>query len=81
MLLFWKHLLTKNLGRSFNYNLISNCCQFLMAFINGLYKYFLMALFFVSLYKAGIKFPKKLPFCNKSSILSPKKVITSETKN
>ena len=30
----WKYLLTKYLGTSFNFDLISNCCQFLMASIN-----------------------------------------------
>ena len=30
----WKYLLTKYLETSCNFNLISNCYQFLMAFIN-----------------------------------------------
>ena len=29
----WKYLMTKYLGTLFNYDLISNCCQFLMTFI------------------------------------------------
>ena len=30
----YEHLLAKNLGTLFNYNLNSNCCQFLLTFIN-----------------------------------------------
>ena len=34
IVLIWKYLFTIYLGTSINYNIIGNCCQFLMTFIN-----------------------------------------------